>query len=64
MKARDLRVQFFRGRKGWHWRLRAGNNRIVAIGGEPFSSERSCRRSFWNTMVDLGDITLIKGDFR
>lgn len=58
MNASTLRVQFFRRGRRWYWRVRAGNNRIIAIGGEPFSSECSCKRSFWNFAVDLGDVTL------
>lgn len=60
MTAADLRVQFFRRGRRWYWRIRAGNNRIIAIGGEPFASERSCKRSFWNFAVDLGDVSLFK----
>jgi uncharacterized protein YegP (UPF0339 family) len=55
-----MRVEVFKRRKGWYWRLRAGNNRIVAIGGEPFKTQRSCTRSFWNTVVDMGDVSTIK----
>ena len=33
-------------RRGWYWRLVAANGRTVAIGGEPFSSARTARRSF------------------
>lgn len=30
---------------GFYWRLRAGNGRIVAVGGERFASARNARRS-------------------
>lgn len=35
-----------KGKRGWYWKLRAGNNRTIALGGEPFSSERSALRAF------------------
>lgn len=40
------RLEIEKRRKGWHWRLRAGNNRIIAIGGEPFSSHAAAVRAF------------------
>lgn len=41
-----MRLVVFEGRMGWYWRLQARNNRVLAIGGEPFSSARAARRSF------------------
>lgn len=40
------RLIITKGRRGWYWKLRAGNNRTIALGGEPFSSERSAVRAF------------------
>lgn len=50
---KPLRLIIFRGRLGWYWRLVAGNNRVVAIGGEPFATAGSARRSF-NTLIVRG----------
>lgn len=27
-----------RGTADWYWRLKSGNSKIIAVGGEPFSS--------------------------
>ncbi len=43
-----MKLVVFERRKGWYWRLVARNNRILAIGGEPFSSARAAKRSFTN----------------
>jgi hypothetical protein len=43
---KNLRVIVFKRRLGWYWKLQAHNNRTIAIGGEPFSSPRSAKRSF------------------
>lgn len=42
-----MRLVVFQRRKGWYWRLVARNNRILAIGGEPFSSARAAIRSMF-----------------
>lgn len=46
-----LRVQVVKRKKGYYLRVRAGNNRIWNIGGEPFSSRSAAKRS-WLGMVD------------
>ena len=45
MKRGESVFQIYKTKRGWHWRLRAPNNEIVARGGEPFSSVASVRRS-------------------
>lgn len=40
------RLVVFRRRLGWYWRLVARNNRVLAVGAEPFASERSAVRAF------------------
>lgn len=41
----------------WRWRLRAGNNQIVATSGESYTSKQNCRyavdlvKSAWNAPV-------------
>jgi uncharacterized protein YegP (UPF0339 family) len=32
-------------RKQWAWRLKAGNGRIIAVGGETFNNRRDCLAS-------------------
>lgn len=40
------RIELFKGRdKQWYWRLRAGNGRIVAIGGEGYTRKSSASRA-------------------
>lgn len=56
---RDKRGEVYKARDGWRWRLRAGNNRIIACSGESFSSKRAALRAYWNTVVDFGDATLV-----
>lgn len=39
------RVQIFYSRLGWYWRVVAANNRILAVGGEPFKTPANARRA-------------------
>lgn len=32
--------------RGWYWTLRAPNNRVLAVGAEPFTTLSSARRGF------------------
>ncbi len=41
-----MRLVLSKRRLGWYWRLVAKNGRIVAIGGEPFSSKNKAQLSF------------------
>jgi uncharacterized protein YegP (UPF0339 family) len=41
----DSVYQIYKTKRGFHWRLRAPNNEIVARGGEPFKSVANVRRS-------------------
>ncbi|MBL8160004.1 YegP family protein [Candidatus Saccharibacteria bacterium] len=51
------RFEHFKATNGlWYWRLKDGNNRIIADGGEGYSSEDSVRRAVNNvssTVVSL-----------
>lgn len=49
---KPLRLIIFRGRLGWYWRLVSGNNRVVAIGGEPFATAGGARRGFEGGVYD------------
>ena len=40
------KVEFFRGAKSWYWHVKAANSKLVAIGGEGFSSESKAREGF------------------
>ena len=43
------KLQLYRDKKKqWRWRLKASNGRIVATGGESFSSRSSCHHSVLN----------------
>lgn len=48
-------VKIFRGKKGWYWRMRAANGRIVAIGAEPFASKGNAKRSFLGLVNQILD---------
>lgn len=37
----------------WRWQLKASNGRIIAVGGEAFSSESSARRAAANVMMRI-----------
>ena len=41
----------------WYWRLKDGNNKIIAVGAEPFSSKLSVQRAIRNvcTTVPIAD---------
>ena len=45
MAARPVRLVIFRRRRGWYWKLVSGNNRTVAIGGEPYSRPDGAKRA-------------------
>lgn len=41
----------------WRWRVRAGNNRIIARGGEPFATKYTARRAALNARKSMaGDL--------
>jgi uncharacterized protein YegP (UPF0339 family) len=48
---KDMYYQVFQSESQWRWRLRAGNNRIIANSGE----------SYWNKADCLSAIQLVKG---
>ena len=42
---RQAKYQVFKGRRGFFWRLRAANGKIVATGGEWFSTRANATRA-------------------
>jgi uncharacterized protein YegP (UPF0339 family) len=43
------KLQLYQDKKDeWRWRLKASNGRIIASGGEGFSSRSSCHKSVLN----------------
>lgn len=42
----------------WYWKLRAGNNETMAIGGEGFSSKQSVVRSIENVRLEIPRATI------
>ena len=40
----------------WYWRLRDGNNKIVADGAEGYSSEQAVKRAIENVKNDIKDM--------
>lgn len=43
-----LRFDYYEASDGWRWRLKARNGRIVADGGEAYSTEGKVRRAIYN----------------
>lgn len=39
------KIQIYKGKKGWYIRIVARNGKIVADGGEPYSSKANCKRA-------------------
>lgn len=46
-------LHIIKRRRGWYWRLVAVNGRVIAIGGEPFASERNALRAFKTAKVAI-----------
>lgn len=45
------RFKYFQGQDyQWYWRLVDGNNQVVAIGGEGYSTEASVKRAIDNVI--------------
>lgn len=38
-------IQYYKGKRGWYIRIRARNGKIVADGGEAYSSKGSVKRA-------------------
>lgn len=49
------RFEHFQSEKDeqWYWRFKAGNNKIIAIGGEGFSSKQSILKSIDNVKEEI-----------
>jgi len=60
--AREPHVEFFKGEDGrWWWRVKAGNGRIIAIGGEGFVTRRNVVRAFWTMVADVHSRMKVRG---
>ena len=62
-----MKIALYEDTRGeWRWRMRASNGRIVASGGEGFSSKSACLDSVtnvWNTFAsDNCTITEVEKD--
>ncbi len=51
-----MKLYVYEGRRRgqWYWRLRARNGRIVAVGGEAFSSARKALASYERVTAAIG----------
>lgn len=43
--------QVYEARDGWRWRLRAANHRIIAEGGEAYTTERKAWRAIQTVLL-------------
>ncbi|NYT27855.1 MAG: YegP family protein [Candidatus Thiodubiliella endoseptemdiera] len=55
----DLSIFKVRKDGEWYWRLKAGNNEPMAIGGQGFSSKQSILGSIENVKVEIGRAEII-----
>ena len=56
-----MKVEFYEDARGeWRWRMKAGNGRIVANGGEGFSSKSACMDSFGKVKAACQDTLAVK----
>jgi uncharacterized protein YegP (UPF0339 family) len=53
VRTKEETLVLLKGRKGFHWRLVAANNRIIAIGGEPFATKGNALRAFKAARVKM-----------
>ena len=40
----------------WYWRCRAKNNKILAVGGEGYSTKASCKRALQRFLKNLRQV--------
>ena len=55
------KIQIYKGKKGWYIRIVARNGKIVADGGEAYSSKSNCLRAAkrLRTAVALANIEVL-----
>lgn len=55
------KIQIYKGKKGWYIRIVARNGKIVADGGEAYSSKANCLRAAkrLRTAVALANIEVL-----
>ncbi len=51
------RIEKYRAADGWRWRMRAGNNRIVADSGEAYRSRENCQGAIRRLLDAMGEAT-------
>ncbi len=58
---KGYRFEYFQSEKDgeWYWRLKAGNNEPMAIGGQGFSFKQSILGSIENVKVEIGRAEII-----
>jgi len=39
------RIELYKARDGWRWRLMAANNKLIAEGGEAYKTKASVKRA-------------------
>lgn len=48
-----MKIQYYKGKKGWYIRIIAKNGKIVADGGEPYSSASNVKRACSRLIVSI-----------
>ena len=49
-----MRFEIYQGKDSqWYWRLIAGNNRIIAVGGEGYVSKHNAKRAVSTVIRDV-----------
>lgn len=55
-----MKVEIYEDAAGeWRWRMKAANGRIIANGGEGFSSKHACIESFGRVRAACEDTILL-----
>ncbi len=56
-----MKVEIYEDKRSeWRWRMKASNGRIIATGGEGFSSKHACTESFSKVKAACEDTIVIK----
>lgn len=49
--------EFYQGEDGqWYWRLKDGNNQIVAVGGEGYTRSEDAIRAITNVILTIAEL--------
>ena len=49
------KIQVYKARDGWRWRLEARNGRIVLDGGEAYTRQHDATRAVWRAVAVFRD---------